>query len=154
MSISELFEDLGAPLNNRMWSWGAVRESDKTVFLRVWQHGTNKYQELDGKYYTWLSDMDAADQSLGAAERRKHVDLIKNEGYKIYMIMCVSADIVGKMGSIQEFDDKEVRIGGKVVEHNGEILVEDVRRYTHNHIGLPSFLMRSTCLRRSAAPRD
>lgn len=37
-SRAELFSYLGAPLNNVQWSWGAVRETDGSVFLVVW-HG-------------------------------------------------------------------------------------------------------------------
>jgi hypothetical protein len=36
-SRAELFGYLGAPLNNVQWSWGAVRETDGSVFLVVWQ---------------------------------------------------------------------------------------------------------------------
>ena len=36
-SRAELFSYLGAPLNNVQWSWGAVRETDGSVFLVVWQ---------------------------------------------------------------------------------------------------------------------
>jgi hypothetical protein len=37
MTISSLFQSLGAPLANTRWSWGAQRSSDGAVFLRVWQ---------------------------------------------------------------------------------------------------------------------
>ena len=36
-SRAELFSYLGAPLNNVQWSLGAVRETDGSVFLVVWQ---------------------------------------------------------------------------------------------------------------------
>jgi hypothetical protein len=36
-SRAELFSYIGAPLNNVQWSWGAVRETDSSVFLVVWQ---------------------------------------------------------------------------------------------------------------------
>jgi len=34
---STFFAWLGAPLVNSRWSWGAVRPTDGTVFLLVWQ---------------------------------------------------------------------------------------------------------------------
>jgi hypothetical protein len=34
--ITRFFDDLGAPLTNMQWSWGAVR-SDGAVFVRVWE---------------------------------------------------------------------------------------------------------------------
>jgi NADPH:quinone reductase-like Zn-dependent oxidoreductase len=47
-SRAELFSYIGAPLNNVQWSWGAVRETDGSVFLVVWQdenlrRGTQSY---------------------------------------------------------------------------------------------------------------
>jgi hypothetical protein len=46
MTLSQLFEQLGAPLANVRWSWGAVRESDSAVFLRVWQ---DECRPIDGR---------------------------------------------------------------------------------------------------------
>ncbi len=37
MSITAMFENLGAPLANSRWSWGGVRQ-DGAVVLRVWQN--------------------------------------------------------------------------------------------------------------------
>jgi len=128
MSISALFEELGAPLNNKMWSWGAVRESDQSVFLRVWQDGTQRFGHLPNAYYTWVSDMDENDQSLGAIERRKHIDLIKNSGYKAYMIMCVVEDDEATTRIIREFDHKDIRLGGKLSEISGSLYIENIGR--------------------------
>lgn len=128
MSISALFEELGAPFNNKMWSWGAVRESDQSVFLRVWQDGTHRFDHLPNAYYTWVSDIDENDQSLGAIERRKHIDLIKNGGYKAYMIMCVAEDDEAKTRKIREFDQKDIRLGGKLAEISGSFYIENIGR--------------------------
>lgn len=128
MSISALFEELGAPLNNRMWSWGGVRESDKSIFFRVWQDGTHRFEHLGKSYFTWLSDVGETDQSLGAAERRRHIELIRKEGYKVYMIMCVAEDDEAETRSIREFDRKEVRLGGKLIEISGSFYIENIRR--------------------------
>lgn len=130
MSISAFFEDLGSPLNNIMWSWGAIRNSDKSVFLRVWQDGTYRFEHLGKSYYTWLSDVTETDQSLGAAERRRHIDLIKNEGYKVYMVMCVAEDDEADTRKIKEFDRKDIRLGGKIVEISGSFFVENIGRVT------------------------
>ncbi len=45
MGITELFEKLGAPLKNQIWSWGAVSE-EGDVYLRVWQ---DRFRIIDGK---------------------------------------------------------------------------------------------------------
>ena len=130
MSMSSHFEELGAPLTNNMWSWGAVRDSDKTLFLRVWQDGTTKYEELGNNYYTWVTDVDNSNNSLGASERRSHVKLI-SEGYIVYMVMCQAQDgdsVDAKQGSVKDFNDKELFLGGRLVEYKGQILLENVKR--------------------------
>lgn len=127
MSISALFEDLGAPLNNRMWSWGSVREQDKAVFLRVWQDGTIKMKERDGKYFTWLIGTDFADTSLGANERRDHVNLIRS-GYSAYLIMCQAEDEGADTRKIKDFDSESVRVGGDLIEYEGQVWIELIKR--------------------------
>ena len=37
MSLTQFFDQLGAPLANSRWSWGAQRARDGVVFMRVWQ---------------------------------------------------------------------------------------------------------------------
>ena len=130
MSMTSHFQELDAPLANSMWSWGAVREADKTVFLRVWQAGTKKYPELENKYYTWVIDADGSDQSLGANERRKHLQLIE-QGYTVYMIMCQEWDddeSRPKQGSVKDFNDDELFLGGRLVKYRGNILLEHAKR--------------------------
>lgn len=127
MTMKSFFEDLGAPLTNPMWSWGAVREQDKTVFLRVWLDGTKKHKALGDKYYSWISQADEQDQSLGAAERRKHVELIRS-GYRALMVMCIAQDDEADVRAIREWDENDLRLGGKVVEHEGQIWLENVKR--------------------------
>lgn len=126
--MKAFFKELGAPLLNPYWSWGAVREQDKTIFLRVWLDGTNKLTELDGRYYSWVSQAADNDQSLGAAERRKHVDLIRNNGYRALMVMCIAIDDEAPTRTIREWDAKEIRVGGKIVEINDNLLLENVGR--------------------------
>ena len=45
MSMADLFEKLDAPLNNIIWSWGAVSEGGN-VYLRVW---ADEFRKIDGK---------------------------------------------------------------------------------------------------------
>lgn len=105
-----------------------MRESDHSIFLRVWQDGTHRFEHLPNAYYTWVSDIDEIDQSLGALERRKHIDLIRNKGYKAYMIMCVPEDDEAKTRKIKEFDNKDIRLGGKFAEISGSLYIENVGR--------------------------
>lgn len=136
MSISALFEELGAPLHIVRQSWGAVRESDKSVFLRVWQDGTHPFPHLANSYYTWVSDIDENDLSFGAVERRKHIDLIKNEGYKAYMIMCVAEDDQAESRKIREYDQKDIRVGGKLAEISGSLYIENIGRIPLRQVAL------------------
>ncbi|MDQ7968574.1 MAG: hypothetical protein REI95_02935, partial [Oxalicibacterium faecigallinarum] len=132
---SALFKELGAPLNKHMWSWGSVRETDGAVFLRVWQDGTKKMIERGGRYYTWVTDVVDADQSLGANERRAHVEMIRG-GRDSYMIMCQAVDDEAKVRDIAGFNEDELFLGGELwefdgaiwLEHTGRVQVRDIRQ--------------------------
>ncbi len=121
MSMSSLFSELNAPLRNSMWSWGAVRESDRTVFLRVWEEG---YRRIDNRRCIWVCDTDGANQTLGGNERRQHVELIKR-GYRAFMIMCISE---GNCEKVIDFNDEQLFVGGKLIEFDGEIYLEYIDR--------------------------
>jgi len=125
MSMSAFFEELGAPLKNKMWSWGAVRESDKTVFLRVWQNDCDRIDDLGKRWFTWV--IDSTNNSLGGNERRMHVDLIKS-GYKAYMIMCQGPEGKDYGDKIADFDRRDLRPGGELIEHDGSIKLETLPR--------------------------
>ena len=51
-AISWHFEDLGAPLHNIVWSWGALSREKRDVFLRVWE---DEIQHKDGEIIVQLS---------------------------------------------------------------------------------------------------
>jgi hypothetical protein len=120
MTRFELFEELGAPLQNQRWSWGGVKEIDKSVFLGVWQHGTKK---IEGKRYVWVSDVEGADESLGARERLKHIELI-TAGYTPYMVMCAAEDEEAHPRVMKDFNSAEVYIGGALLEIDGGCWLE------------------------------
>ncbi len=120
MSPKEMFEYLGAELNNPRWSWGSVRESDGTVFLRVWQDGTYK---IDGKRYIWVSAESPPAGDLGASERFKHLGLIRS-GSPCYLVMCQAVDIEAIPRKVQRFNEKELFVGGEVTLNNGAYLIE------------------------------
>ena len=124
MSITEMFERLGAPLKNIRWSWGAVREVDQTVILRVWQLGTRK---IEGKRFVWVASENSNSENLGENERLEHIGLIRN-GYRCLMVMCqaVDADVVPH--TLQSFNKNEVFEGGELVAYEGGIWLELSRR--------------------------
>ena len=115
MSLSEMFSDLGAPLNNVRWSWGGVRSEDGTVFLRVWQDGTKK---IDGKRYIWVSYLTPPSGNLGANERLEQIKLVE-AGAPCFMVMCQAVDTKADQLQVQSFNTKEVFKGGQL------ILIED-----------------------------
>ena len=124
MSQKEFFEELSAPLKNVRWSWGSVRESDKTVFLRVWQDGTIK---KDNKRFIWISDKSAPQGDNGSAERLKHVGLVLS-GYACYLVMCQAQDTKVFPRVVQSFNRKEVFLTGEVILDEGHYWIEQRER--------------------------
>jgi hypothetical protein len=114
---------LRAPLVNPRWSWGAVRESDQSVFLRVWQDEKIK---LNGRWYMRLTanaHFAAHPGTLGWQERRRHLELVKN-GRPAYMVMREAVDPTADPRTIRDFNQDEVFVGGELVEHNGDRWLE------------------------------
>ena len=85
MTMGSFLKGKGAPLNDPIWSCGALRERDKTVILRAWQDNTQKFNALGAPYYIRVARADGKDRSLGAAERRQHradsLKLPSSDGY-------------------------------------------------------------------------
>jgi hypothetical protein len=98
--------------------------------LRVWLDGTKKLSEFGARYYSWVSRADDKDRSLGAAERRQHVELIRS-GYRALMVMCIAEDDEANVRTIREWDANDLRLGGRLVEHEGEILLENIGRISY-----------------------
>jgi hypothetical protein len=128
MTLTELSAYLGAPLTNTRWSWGAVRETDGTVFLRVWQ---DEGQRIDGRNFTRISAnaffLANDPTNLGYMERSRHIELIRG-GARSYMIMCWGRDTEGGLSEILGFDDRELFVGGELIEIDGEFWLQRVGR--------------------------
>lgn len=120
MSQSELFETLGAPLNNVRWSWGGVRGLDGAVFLRVWQDGTIK---VNGKRYIWVSVENPPGDDLGENERMDHLKLVQS-GQPCYLVMCQAVDTSAAPRTIQSFNRSEVFETGEVILKDGDYWIE------------------------------
>ena len=127
VSISEFFRRLGAPLANHMWSWGAVRAADGAVFLRVWQ---DQEQRIDGKWFmkithhAYFSDKPP---NLGWQERLAQVELVR-QGAPCYLVMCEAKDVRASPRSIKSFNDRDVFVGGQLIELDGDWWVERAGR--------------------------
>ncbi|HJV74729.1 MAG TPA: hypothetical protein VJ654_10945 [Noviherbaspirillum sp.] len=111
MSMRELFDALGAALQDERWSWGGVREHDKRVFLCVWQ---DTIREIDGKRCVWVSDVEGADESLGAGERLKHLGLIRS-GYAPYLVTCGTDERATQPTATKGIDGWKILVGGALL---------------------------------------
>jgi hypothetical protein len=113
---------LGAPLVNVRWSWGAIRELDTTVFLRVWD---DEVQTREGREFVRVcravSQVDSTD--LGHRERIKHVDRVRG-GARCYLVMCTAVDPAESARRVRQFNDKEVFIGGAVEQFDDHWWIE------------------------------
>lgn len=124
MSIKNLFESLGAPLANHMWSWGSVRADDGIVFLRVWK---DEYIIIEDKTFMRLTNNESSQNNnppnLGYAERLHHVSLVES-GATSFMVMCEPKDKKAVPREIKDFDRRQLRLGGQVLEVNGDKWLE------------------------------
>jgi hypothetical protein len=129
-SRAELFTYLGAPLNNVQWSWGAVRETDGSVFLAVWQdenlrRGTRSYSLVHNQQF-WGDTTDRH----GLSERRRHLARVR-EGAKTYLIMALAerARTADAPRRIKELNSDEVFAAGELYEDGtGNVWIERVAR--------------------------
>ncbi|WP_141249723.1 hypothetical protein [Pseudomonas sp. ACN5] len=142
MTISEFFNDLGAKLNNDRWSWGAVREADGAVFLRVWRDEREKFQgdylrDNAPKLHVHIFDLAGPrhkESKLGHNERKVHLDLI-NRRVKVYLVMCDGIILPNGKRQITGYDSETLYIGGRTtrrvdgwwIELGDEVPVRDVR---------------------------
>lgn len=118
MKITAFFSHrLSAPLHNHIWSWGAVDEKHRRVFLRIGRWAVEDYN--DGKRWATLRRKDWKPSELGVAERIRHIALLRN-GYDGFAIV-VDFNNAGKISS---FDDEALLRLGKIVDESGHSYAE------------------------------
>jgi hypothetical protein len=123
MTQSELFKALGAPLSNVRWSWEAIRLSDGSVFLRVWQDLTRKQ---DGRLFAEVTHrwkFDDASTDPGNQERLSHVERIR-QGATCYLIMCKVVDASAVVRKIEDFDSEDLYLGGELIKLDNDLWIE------------------------------
>ncbi len=125
--MSAFFEELGAPLADREFSWGSVRERDKTVFLRVWEDEHIKFPDVSNSYFFWLAHTEHKNLSLGYPERQKHVELIRS-GYRALMIVAYKGEPSADGPTVRAWDDRELLVGGMLLERGGDLWLENSGR--------------------------
>jgi hypothetical protein len=115
-TISQHFVNLGAPLRNTRWGWGAV-SGDGAVILRVWQ---DEYSNIGGRRFRKLQDP-AWSTSAGYAERAQHVDLIR-AGARGYMVIVTAVDIKACQRKIADFNpDRFMPVGELITTPDGVV---------------------------------
>ena len=120
MTITGFFERLGAPLHLPRQSWGSVRESDDTVFLRVWQEECRK---IGDSRYALVYRSEGAD-CFGRTERLQHIRLIE-KGAPCLLVMCEAKDPRVHPKSIAHANMRELFVTNNVfVELNGDIYLQ------------------------------
>ena len=98
------------------------------MFLRVWQ---DQERRVDGKWYTRVTFStavvdDAA--NLGGQERLAHLQQIRG-GAACYLVMCEAKDVTTTPRAIKSFNDRDVFVGGAVVEMDGDWWIERTAGY-------------------------
>ena len=104
LSIARVFADLGAPLKNARWSWGAVGPGD-TVILREWD--TNVALDADGREYVIVGrgERAGARKRAGWTERKQHIARIK-DGARCLIVVCKARDPGASSKSIKSVADE------------------------------------------------
>src|SRR5437879_2010487 len=124
MTPTDFFNTLGAPLKNVQWSWGARRERDGTIFMRVWQ---DQVETRNDSQYVRLTNFQTAKkykeendrEKLGYRERLEQIELVRN-GAKCYLVMCIAVDKEALPRTIKEFIDDRLFPAGKIVQRNND----------------------------------
>lgn len=132
MSLTDLFKKVNAPLVNQRWSWGSIRP-DGSVVLRVWQ---DRKEKINGKWYMMIAHHERYvenEDNLGYQERLAHIELIKS-GAKCYMFMCLAENVNASPRKILSFNEREVFIGGSIIEHDGNTYIELIDRHAIRNI--------------------
>lgn len=127
MTLSDFFQRLDAPLRNVRWSWGAKRESDGAIFLRVWQ---DECRRLEGSMRVRVSvpkEVSRNEGKPGREERKEHIAEIRG-GAPTYLIMCRAENPGAHPRTIAGFNSSEVFVGGEVIEDGDGCWVEIIDR--------------------------
>ena len=129
MSITKHFKKLGAPLVNRVWSWGSISKNSSEIYLRVWQ---DEIKIIEGKTCVRLTEIAKFDGTgdLGYKERLGHIQKIA-DGYTCYLIFCIAKDITVSPRKILNFIEKEVIPTGILLRYEHDFWIQF-------HTGIPT----------------
>ena len=126
MTMTKVFNSVGAKRRNHIWSWGAVRD-DGTVFLQVWQDQTRRH---DGAVFVRLTRFEKytkCELNNGRKERLRHIELIEG-GASCFMVMCEAKDPNARPREIKSINAEEFFTAGRLIELDAECWLEVGRR--------------------------
>lgn len=126
--ISRFFSDLGLPLKNIRWSWGAAAGS--TLLLRTWSDEFTRHEGV--RRVTVLRDPAGyrAGDSYGLDERYRQLEAVWAGGVAAYTVMATVKDPLVRPREIKEFRDDgvfcidrlEMRPDGKLTAVLGDLV--------------------------------
>jgi hypothetical protein len=125
LPISEFFaQTLNAPLRNRIWSWGSVRETDGALFLRCW---SDRIIQLEGGRAIEVLRLgqNLLRRKPGRLERERHVELLQS-GHIAYAVVVMAVDVRASPRQILTYDDKSLFRLGATVEKDGALYAKVV----------------------------
>jgi len=113
LSLTDFYKiKLNAPMLNKRWSWGAIREDQTAVFLSIWQDEIKRDIPKDPSSFTWTDVMwteekwaEFTDSTLARNERAKHIELIKS-GVPGFALVKVAKDVKAKPRAMKEFNSE------------------------------------------------
>lgn len=116
--INAFFRDaLHAPVANARWSWGAVDERTRRVFLRLWRMDI---ATIEGRQV--IRVLGHARPSLpGWNERARHLELIRG-GYSAYAVICDKD--APESRTIRQFNHESLMRLGHVIDRDGMVYME------------------------------
>jgi len=131
MRRSELFERLGAPLRNRVWSWGAQNPSTGTVFLFVWK---DKLQPAPKGGLRVLVSDPRYTKSLGHRERLEHLAAIR-KGARVLCVVGVAQDPEASPRTYRSFSHELIEGGELHDDPDGTVWLA-ARRWVSPEVAL------------------
>lgn len=118
MRINAFFKEvLNAPVANVRWSWGAVDERSRRVFLRLWRMDIANWE--GSQVIRVLGSRNT--NRPGWNERARHLELIRG-GYRAYGVVCDKDS--PEAGVIRDFDRDSLLQLGRVIDKDGMVYLE------------------------------
>ncbi|MCX5538096.1 HNH endonuclease signature motif containing protein [Paraburkholderia sp. CNPSo 3076] len=118
-SISRFFADIGMPLHNDRWSWGAERGN--VIILRAW---ADEYDLKTRRVGVLHIQTLVESASAGRDERVRQLKKIWQGGIAAYTIVATAVDPVASQRSIASYRDDPFPIASIEVDDDGTLFAQ------------------------------